>query len=71
MSVKLQVISTSDHETGGVTLGRGTMYNPKGSAAGTETPLRTESFLNDTEAEFAYEYFWKPEILNDVSVNNC
>jgi len=61
------VISTSDHETGGVTLGRGTMYNPKGSAAGTEAPLRTESFLNDTEAEFAYEYFWKPEILNDVT----
>merc|ERR1712166_566090 len=61
------VISTSDHETGGVTLGRGTMYNPKGSAAGTEAPLRTESFLNDTEAEFTYEYFWKPEILNDVT----
>eukprot|EP00656_Telonema_subtile_P026197 TRINITY_DN2817_c0_g1_i3.p1 TRINITY_DN2817_c0_g1~~TRINITY_DN2817_c0_g1_i3.p1 ORF type:complete len:522 (-),score=110.15 TRINITY_DN2817_c0_g1_i3:59-1624(-) len=63
------IISTSDHETGGLTLGRGTMWNPDGISQGAEAPLRTESFSSGrgTNISFQYEYLWYPEQLANVT----
>eukprot|EP00658_Telonema_sp_P-2_P022978 TRINITY_DN19206_c0_g1_i3.p1 TRINITY_DN19206_c0_g1~~TRINITY_DN19206_c0_g1_i3.p1 ORF type:complete len:277 (+),score=53.41 TRINITY_DN19206_c0_g1_i3:51-881(+) len=60
-------VSTSDHETGGVTLARGTMYNKDNSTAGTEAVIRVESFLNSPETPFNYAYAWYPDQLNNVT----
>jgi len=57
------VISTSDHETGGLTLGRGVSTAEDGG------PVKTRSFESEDKNEISYEYQWYPERLTPVTAS--
>ena len=56
------VISVSDHETGGLSLGRDPVVRQPSAAFGPEAPLRTHSLIGEAEGVTDTAYAWHPEV---------
>jgi len=62
------IVSTSDHETGGLTLGRGVETPAVGSTVA-EASLHERSFAAEDENRMSYKYQWYPDQLSGVTMS--
>ena len=63
------VISTSDHETGGLALGRDPVVRQPSAAFGPEAPLRTHSLMGEAEGVVDTAYAYHPEVLRNQTIS--
>ena len=63
------VISTSDHETGGLSLGRDPVVQQPSAAFGPEAPLRSHSLLGEAEGVVDTDYAYHPEVLRNQTAS--
>ena len=63
------VISTSDHETGGLSLGRDPVVRQPNASFGPEAPLRSHSLLGEAEGVVDTAYAYHPEVLRNQTAS--